>query len=734
MWGKRQQKRHVTHVGESVLDTSMEQCVFVGWHLYDDEVTRCLDNCTIFLCVENSAMFGDLAVISVLTSFQTHTKPHRFFLENRLARRSLMTTSRSNEEWVLASYPEGVPTPDNFRKQICPMPVPGPSQVLVKTLCLSVDPYLRLKLYPVPTESSTDTAATKGQSANNKDEEDTSEFAPFKLNKPLSSMFIGEVVSTGSDVTGFAAGDRVSGLGVWATFAAFEANTLRKVPSDLPPSAYLNVLGLIGLSTYFPLVEIGQPKAGETVYVSSAAGAVGSLVGQLCKLWGCRVIGSTGSDNKAEALKALGFDHVFNYRTQTLAAALEEWAPEGLDLYWDNVGGATLDTVLTKMKRQGRIVACGSISQYHVLGSEAAYGVRNYFKVVASCLKWQGFLASDYVGRSDELFLKLGKLLREKKIRALETVWEGLEKVPEAFIGLFSGNNLGKMLIQVAEPSTPTGPGEDKEADKEGGAREAGLRSRALEPGRLGLEKELAEVREMAGLAHGAQVKAALAALGARLEKDLANVSAPPASSIPAAAAPGKEPVSRGSASPSDLVAGLAPTYTAIDTYGWDQGEYNSPWVSVYVTLPGVGKVKERVFCSFGPTSFDLKVEGLAGKNYRLLKDNLEKEIVAGESKFKVKEGRVTVLLKKKKGEFGSYDHWMGLTAKTKPGGGTGGAGLGKGDPMGGLMDMMKQMYEEGDDTMRKTIAESMMKVQRGDRSGSGLPEFGKGGLGEDDF
>jgi NADPH-dependent curcumin reductase CurA len=291
------------------------------------------------------------------------------------------------------------------------MPVPGPSQVLVKMLCLSVDPYLRIKLYPPPPSA---------EKADNDEANDSStdEFAPFKLNEPLSSMFVGEVVSTGSDVQGYSPGDRVSGVAPWSAFAALNANTLQKVPSDLPPSAYLNVLGLIGLSTYFPLVEIGQPKAGETVFISGAAGAVGSLVGQLCKAFGCKVIGSTGSDNKVEVLKELGFDHAFNYKTKSVEEALEEWAEEGVDVYWDNVGGETLDTLLTKMKRNGRIVACGSISQYHVLGTEKAYGVKNYFKVVAGCLTWQGFLATDYVARAGELFARLGKLMKDGKVRA----------------------------------------------------------------------------------------------------------------------------------------------------------------------------------------------------------------------------------------------------------------------------------------------------------------------------
>lgn len=315
-----------------------------------------------------------------------------------------MASTSSNEVWVLASYPDGPPQTADFRKQTRPMPVPGPSQVLVKTLCLSVDPYLRIKLYPPKTDNAT---------SNDADNSSTDEFAPFKLNEPLSSMFVGEVVSTGPDVQGFSPGDRVSGVAPWAAFAALNANTLQKIPSDLPPSAYLNVLGLIGLSTYFPLVEIGQPKAGEMVYVSGAAGAVGSLVGQLCKAFGCKVIGSTGSDSKVEVLKKLGFDHVFNYKTKKVEEALEEWARGGVDVYWDNVGGETLDTLLTKMKRNGRIVACGSISQYHILGTEKAYGLKNYFKVVAGCLKWQGFLATDYVGRAGELFAKLGKLMKD---------------------------------------------------------------------------------------------------------------------------------------------------------------------------------------------------------------------------------------------------------------------------------------------------------------------------------
>ncbi len=197
------------------------------------------------------------------------------------------TSPPENEEWVLASYPDGAPAPSNFRKQACAIPTPSPTQLLVRTLAISVDPYLRIKLYPPPAGTPTDV-------------EDTSEFAPFQVDKALSSMFVGEVVAVGAAVKPglFAPGDRVSGVGPWATYAALEASTLQKVPSEQPPTAYLNVLGLIGLSTYFPLLEIGEPKQGEVVFVSGAAGAVGTLVGQLCKAMGCVVIGSTGSDNK----------------------------------------------------------------------------------------------------------------------------------------------------------------------------------------------------------------------------------------------------------------------------------------------------------------------------------------------------------------------------------------------------------------------------------------------------
>jgi len=286
------------------------------------------------------------------------------------------------------------------------------------------------------------------------------------------------------------------------------------------------------------------------------------------------------------------------------------------------------------------------------------------------------------------------------------------------------------MLIKVAEPSTPTGTSTGEEGGKEGEAVESSSRSSALDPRKVGLEKEIAEAKEMMMLAHSPQIKASLSSLLTRLEKDLHSLppSAPPSSSSSSSSAPA--PKFNGS-TPSALLASLQPAFTSIDSYGWDQGEYNSPWISVYVTLPGVGNVKEGVSCSFTPFGFDLKIEGLDGKNYRLVKDNLEKGIVVEESKWKVKENKVVVMLRKKKGEFGSFDHWMDLTAKKKVGGGGGeggkeGGGLGGG--MGGLMDVMKQMYEEGDDTIKKTIAESMMKVQRGDRSGSGMPEFGGGG------
>jgi len=246
-------------------------------------------------------------------------------------------------------------------------------------------------------------------------------------------------------------GDAVTGFGQWNKFIAASKVSFRKIEvSDaVPASAYLGQVGMPGLSAYFPLEKIAKPQPDEVVFVSGAAGAVGSTVGQICKnVKGCRVIGCAGTDEKVEFLKSLGFDEAFNYNTMSVAEALDTYAPEGIDVYWDNVGGETLDEALARMKKFGRIVACGAISQYNN-GTEAAYGLKNTINVVKQQLLWQGFIVTRWAEEFPEGLAELAKLVGEGKLQIKETVVNGFENIPTAFMGLFTGVNVGKMVVKV---------------------------------------------------------------------------------------------------------------------------------------------------------------------------------------------------------------------------------------------------------------------------------------------
>ncbi|GAB3811044.1 NADP-dependent oxidoreductase [Micromonospora zhanjiangensis] len=333
----------------------------------------------------------------------------------------MTTTAR---EIHLASRPDGWPTPDNFRLVEVPVPTPGPGQILVRNTVMSVDPYMRGRMNDVK-----------------------SYVAPFRLDAPLDGGAVGEVVASEAD--GVKPGDLVlHGLG-WRDYAVLDATAARVVdPAQAPATAYLGALGLTGQTAYAGLVDVAGMKPGETVFVSAAAGAVGSLAGQIAKLKGAgRVIGSAGSAAKVDRLRALGFDAAFNYKDRPVGEALKEAAPDGIDVYFDNVGGDHLEAAISSMRPHGRAAICGMIAQYN--STEPPAAPRNLALLIGKRLTLRGFLVGDHAGIRDQFVADMSGWLRSGEIQSDETVVDGLENAPGAFLGLLRGENLGKMLVRI---------------------------------------------------------------------------------------------------------------------------------------------------------------------------------------------------------------------------------------------------------------------------------------------
>ncbi|MCZ7428279.1 NADP-dependent oxidoreductase [Micromonospora sp. WMMA1949] len=329
-----------------------------------------------------------------------------------------------NREIHLASRPQGWPTAENFRLVTTEVPTPGPGQVVVRNRFMSVDPYMRGRMNDVK-----------------------SYVPPFALDAPLDGGAIGEVVA--GEAGGVKPGDTVlHGLG-WREYALVDAKGARKVDPDLAPvTAYLGVLGMTGLTAYAGLLDVAAMKPGETVFVSGAAGAVGSMVGQIAKLRGAgRVIGSAGSAAKVERLTALGFDAAFDYHDGPVPKQLRAAAPDGVDVYFDNVGGDHLEAAIGAMNPHGRAAICGMIAQYNATEPPAA--PRNLALVIGKRLTLRGFLVSDHGHLREQFVQEVAGWLREGRLSYDETIVDGIEQAPEAFLGLLRGENLGKMLVRL---------------------------------------------------------------------------------------------------------------------------------------------------------------------------------------------------------------------------------------------------------------------------------------------
>lgn len=334
--------------------------------------------------------------------------------------------SITSREIRLASRPAGQPSAENFALATVEMDATPPeNRLLVRNLYMSVDPYMRGRMRDARSYT-----------------------PPFQLDEALTGGAVGEVVA--SSHADFAAGDVVLHNYGWREYASVHGKGATKIdPSLAPVQSFLGVLGMPGRTAYVGLLDIGQPKAGETVFVSGAAGAVGSLVCQIAKLKGCRVVGSAGSQAKIDWLaEKAGVDGAVNYReVKNLRRAIGAECPDGVDVYFENVGGEHLEATLSLMNDFGRIVVCGMISQYNV--TEPAPGPRNLGLLIGRRLRMQGFIVSDHPERTPDFYRDMAGWMAEGKIHWEETVVEGLENAPDAFLGLFHGENLGKMLVKL---------------------------------------------------------------------------------------------------------------------------------------------------------------------------------------------------------------------------------------------------------------------------------------------
>jgi NADPH-dependent curcumin reductase CurA len=326
----------------------------------------------------------------------------------------------------LAARPEGEPRETDFRVVEAELPEPAAGEVLIRNTWMSVDPYMRGRMNDVK-----------------------SYMPPFQLDAPLEGGAVGEVVV--SEDPSLSPGDVVlHGLG-WRDHALTRAGAVRKVDADAAPQqAYLGVLGMPGLTAYAGLIDVAGLREDDLVFVSGAAGAVGGIAGQIAKLRGHRVIGSAGSPEKVEYVTGeLGFDAAFDYHDGKVADLLAEAAPDGIDVYFDNVSGEHLEAAIGALNRYGRVAMCGAISVYNAAGGAA--GPRNLHLAIGKRLTLRGFIVGDHRHLMGDFLREVGIWLSEGRIRYRETVVEGLESAPAAFIGLLNGQNVGKMLVRLAD-------------------------------------------------------------------------------------------------------------------------------------------------------------------------------------------------------------------------------------------------------------------------------------------
>ena len=329
---------------------------------------------------------------------------------------------------VLRTRPVGMPKPGDFELVEAPLPSPKDGEVLCRTIYLSLDPYMRGRI-----------SGAKSYAAS------------VEPGQVIVGGTVGEVLE--SKHPALARGDVVLGYDGWQSHAVSKAGGLRKLdPKQAPVSTALGVLGMPGMTAYVGLLDIGQPRPGETVVVSAASGAVGSAVGQIAKIKGCRAVGVAGSPDKCDyVVRELGFDACVNYKKGDLVGALKDACPKGIDVYFENVGGDVLRAVLTQLNQNARIPLCGLISEYNATESTPGPNLR---PLLFNRALIKGFIVSDHMARMGDFLRDCGAWVREGRLKYREDVVIGLEKAPEAFIGLLQGKNFGKLLVRVGEDPT----------------------------------------------------------------------------------------------------------------------------------------------------------------------------------------------------------------------------------------------------------------------------------------
>ncbi|MDP2243768.1 NADP-dependent oxidoreductase [Pseudomonas sp.] len=333
-----------------------------------------------------------------------------------------------NRQLYLHARPQGIPTPEHIHLREVPVSRPGPGQVLLENLYLSMDPAIRGWM-----------------------SEKASYFAPIALGEAIRGSTLGRVIE--SRHPDFREGDHVVGIAcnAWEDFSVVGGEQVYKVSTDngFPLNYHVSIFSAVGLTPYFGVLEIGKPQLGETALISAAAGACGSLAGQIAKLKGCRVVGIAGSDEKCRwIVEELGFDAAINYKTcGDLTKAVADAFPKGIDVYFENVGGKHLEAAINAMRVNGRAALCGMIEQYN--DTEPRPGPTNLIQIVGKSLRLQGFIVSNYFQHLPEFFAEMGPLIKGGKMKWEETVEDGIENAPKAFLNLFKGANFGKMLVKI---------------------------------------------------------------------------------------------------------------------------------------------------------------------------------------------------------------------------------------------------------------------------------------------
>jgi len=334
---------------------------------------------------------------------------------------------QSAKRVVLASRPVGEPKPSDFRIEEVPLPTPGPGEVLLRTIWLSLDPYMRGRMSDGPSYA-----------------------APVPVGGVMEGGTVAEVITSNNPA--FAKGDIVLARAGWQTHALSDGKGLNKIDPKLAPiSTAVGVLGMPGMTAYFGLLDIGKPQPGETVVVAAASGAVGSAVGQIAKIKGARAVGIAGGKDKCDYVKReLGFDDCLDHRDPDLAAKLKDACPKGIDVYFENVGGAVLEAVFPLLNTFARVPVCGLIAHYNDTEAKPPKWAGSMMRaVLTKRLTIRGFIFSDYAARHAEFLHDMSQWVREGKVKYKEFVTEGIDSAPEAFMGLLKGANFGKQLVRV---------------------------------------------------------------------------------------------------------------------------------------------------------------------------------------------------------------------------------------------------------------------------------------------